>query len=238
MKNNLQIRDKFMLYILAGLGVCRAIDLAFLGGFNNFVYTRKRLYYMEGLKLIASDYLNREKIYYLTSKGYNEIERMHRTYTMNHTTYHDVEVARIATYLYLRDGISYRDILTDRQMKYVMKGSNIHRPDLVVGSIAYEYERTIKTWARLKENIRVNGRFARQVWVVPDDKTTLQDRIVKFARELHLDNVEVMTLGSVNELVVNADIKQNVLRNVAVCGERDFAQLTRRQNADVNKYLR
>lgn len=237
MKSKLQFRDIFILYILAGLGIARAFDIAILAGFTNYTYARKRLYFLMKLELIGCECLDREKIYYLTYKGYREIERMHRTYEINSTTLHDVEVARIASYLYLTHGISYMDMLTDRQMKFLMKGSKIHRPDIVVESTSYEYERTLKTWQQLRQNVKANSRFEKQVWIVPDNKKTIQERILNFAKESLIENVEVLKLSEVNDVVKNFNLKDNELRSEPILGERNYELLTQNNNSELNKYL-
>lgn len=69
MKTKLQYRDTFILYILAGFGIARAMDIAIMSGFTNYTYARKRLYYLMNLGLIGCECLDREKIYFLTSAG-------------------------------------------------------------------------------------------------------------------------------------------------------------------------
>lgn len=238
MEYKLQYRERLMLYILAALGVARIWDLTILAGYNNYKYTSNKLQYLKSLKLVSSAYLDRKVVYFLTARGYREIGRNHSAYRLNSTSQHDIEVTRIATWLYLAKGISYADLLTDRQMKYLMKGSKIHRPDIVLQNVAFEFEKTPKANARLKSNLLANKKYEKQVWVIPDDKNYLAERIKRFSRELLLDNVEVLMLGKINDVVLNADISTNKVRARAVLGERNTDILFETSDADIKKYFR
>lgn len=238
MEQILQIRDKMVLYILAGLGVCRSIDLSYLAGFNNASYLRRRLSILKKQGLIATDYLGREKIYFLTSKGYLQTERTKNSYTINSQTIHDVGVARICTYLYLTQKVAYADFITDRQLFYSMVNSGVHRPDIVLGRNCYEYERTIKNYRYIKENIRQNLKYDKQVWVVHSDSRLLK-KIPQLAEECFIDNLELITYEDIDKYVRNADLTQNVLRSTACLGERNFSIWLQKQttNKEFDSYF-
>lgn len=237
MKTEIQYRDRLIIYILAAFGLARLIDITILAGFNNYKYCSRKMKYLEGLKLVSSEYLDRQKVFYLTARGYSEIGKGKPTYKLNFSSLHDVEVCRIASYLYLKEGVSYADFLTDRQMKYMLKGSKIHRADLVLGEIAYEFEKTAKANERLKSNLRENKKYLKQIWIVPSDKEFLAERIKRFSKELMLQNVEVIMLGDINEYVLNADISQNKMRDKAVHGERNTELVLKKTNSVVSKYF-
>lgn len=238
MRERLMVRDRVILYVLAGLGIAKSLDLAFLAGFSNHAYCRKRLYILKELGFVNDSSVDREKVYFLTKEGYMETERETKGYEFNCHTFHDIAVARIATYLYISQGISYRDMLTDRQMKYFLQGTRIHRPDLVVGHTAYEYERTLKKMPQIVKNVESNTRYKKQVWIVPGFKRIIKQRLMEAAHEVHTDDFQIIDYEDILYMVTEDKLKTNELRNEPVLGERDIKQLTRpNMVGEWSKYL-
>lgn len=237
MKTEIQYRDRLILYILAAFGLARIWDITILAGFNNYKYVSQKLKFLHNLKLIESDYLNREKVFFLTARGYREIGKDNPAYKFNFSSLHDADVTRIVSWLYLTEGISYADVLSDRQMKFLLKGKNIHRADIVLGKIAYEYEKSPKQNSKLKNNIVENKKYEKQVWIVPDEKAFIANRIKKISKEVLAKNVEIKFLSEINEVVLNADLSKNKMRDKAVRGERDTDIIFQKTNKIVGKYL-
>ena len=231
---NLSYQDMLTLHILGALGVCRFREAVILSGYRAYKYGAKKLKELEDNKFIASAYIDRRKCIFLTSKGYRAIGKQKSGYKINNTTHHDVEVAMIATWLYLTKGISYADLLTDRQMKYLLVGTNIHRPDIVLESVCYEFEKTIKDKKRLLEILKENRKYEKQVWVVRE--RFLENRIKKFARDYIIQNVEVIRLDTIKEYVDGADYTDNEVRGVPVLGERNIELVKRGSNNIMDKY--
>ena len=68
MNQIIQYRDKFILYILAGLGVCRMTDISFLAGFINASHARRRVAFLIRQGLIASEYWGMRRYIILLQK--------------------------------------------------------------------------------------------------------------------------------------------------------------------------
>lgn len=236
MNQIIQYRDKFILYILAGLGVCRMTDISFLAGFINASHARRRVAFLIRQGLIASEYWGHEKIYYLTSKGYLETERLRKTYTVNANTTHDIGIARICTYLYLTKNVSYYDFMTDRQMFYRTKSSGIHRPDLVLDGVCYEYERSLKNKKLLKKNILTNTKFKSQVWIMHDENIRLKRNVEEIISSEMIENINIVSFEAINDYVLSADISKNKMRSKPCRGERDFEILLDESNYKNDKF--
>lgn len=234
MNTNLSYQDMLTLHVLGALGVCRFKEAVILSGYRAYKYGAKKLKELEDNKFIASAYIDRRKCIFLTGKGYKAIGKQKAGYKINNTTLHDVEVATIATWLYLTKGISYADLLTDRQMKYLLVGSNIHRPDIVLESVCYEFEKSIKDKKRLLEILKENRKYEKQVWIVREK--FLENRIKRFAQDNIIQNVEVIMLDTIKEYVDGADYFTNEVRAEAVLGERNIELVKRGTNNIMDKY--
>lgn len=236
--SEIQYRDRLVLFVLYAFKIATIRDLAVLTGFNNYKYAAKKFSYLESLNLIGSDYIDKKKVLYLKAKGNRLISKKSVSYKLTFSSRHDVGVATIATWIYLtsKEKVSYEDFWTDKQLKYVMRNnSDVHRPDLVLGEVAYEFERTHKDNRRLANNIKANRHYQKQIWVVEDEY--LGKRIKKLAEENIVRNVEVIMFDTIADYVNTADISENRMRDKAVLGEKKKDILFKNNNPIYEKYF-
>ena len=167
-------RDEYIFWVLSRLNIARAVDISWLCGFTDLTYTRKKLLQLVRAGFIGYYMIDGYKCYYLLNKGMSEIGKYSRIYEKSYTTYHALEVARVCTWLYITEGVSFEDCYTDKRLSVIFRNKNTHRPDIMCGKTVYEIERTVKTIDRLKKNIENNGNYERQIWLIPERKIQLK----------------------------------------------------------------
>ena len=90
---------------------------------------------------------------------------------------------------------------------------------------------------KLKNNIKANAKFSKQVWVVPNERKFIAERIRKYSKELLVQNLEIIMLDDILKVVADADISQNKLRDKPALGERNIELVQQKPNSVVNKYF-
>lgn len=147
-------------------------------------------------------YVNKPSFYSLTNKGLNAINSDQPYYSVqNDNAYHEAVIATCAAWLHLNHGIPLSDILTEREMKrqgIKFGGKERTRPDLYVPqkSLCLEYERHAKTNEKTRRKIENNAsNCEKQLWVIEDEDSALNDKILKIAEENDYGNSQIMTIS-------------------------------------------
>ena len=228
-------RDEYIFWILSRLNIARATDICWLGGFTDLTYARKKLLQLVRMGFIGFYVIDGYKCYYLLNKGMREIGKYGRIYEKSYTTYHALEVARVCTWLYITENVSFEDCFTDKRLSVLFQDKNVHRPDIMCGRNVYEVERTVKTLDRLKKNMKDNASYERQVWLTPERKIQLTKNIQLIAERNFINNVEIVSLEAVQAEIDRADIHKNVFRPKATLGENGM--LTPKTSGKLTKYF-
>ena len=231
-------RDYRLLEIMDKLRICRAAELAWLAGFSDFTFCRKKLVVLERLGLVQSVRDQQgAKCYYLTSAGLGKIGKFaSRPYEVSYTTYHALAVASVCVWLYLMEQASIFDMLVDLDLKqfFVQKA---HRPDIVLEGVAYEVELNHKPLVTLAQNIMSNEAFTRQVWLVPDERQNIARNLLA-AAETAGAVIELVPLSQVYDRIAAADIHGNEYRAPSGEDAREALRqlLASKQQNKLNKY--
>lgn len=231
-------RDYRMLEIMDKLRICRAAELAWLAGFSDVTFCRKKLAVLERLGLVQSVRDQQgAKCYFLTAAGLGKIGKFaSRPYEVSYTTHHALTVASVCVWLYLSEQASIFDMLVDLDLKQFFS-KKAHRPDIMLDSVAYEVELNHKPLATLTENIMSNETFTRQVWLVPDKPQNIARNLLAAAETAGAD-ITLVPLSQVYDRIAAADIHGNEYRAPSGEDARETLQrlLSSRQQSKLNKY--
>ncbi len=202
-------REYRMLEIIDKLRIVQALELAWLAGFTDVTFCRKKLMELVRMGLLQTvrDCLG-AKCYFLTAAGMREIGKSTgRTYEVSYTTYHALMVGRACTWLCITDRVSIFDMIVDRDMMPYFS-RKAHRPDIVLRGKAFEVELNHKPIAVLERNIVSNDIFEGQTWLVPDKPPSIGKNIQTVASRIGV-NLLTMPLSCMDERILMANIHHN-----------------------------
>ena len=201
-------REYRVLEVIDKLRIVQAEELAWLAGYTDVTFCRKKLAEMVRMGLVQTvrDCLG-SKCYFLTSAGLRELGKSARPYEVSYTTYHSLMVGRACTWLCIVNQVSIFDILVDRDMMpYFTRKA--HRPDIVLRGRAYEMELNHKPLPVLEKNIAANDAFSGQTWLVPDRPPSIGRNIKTLGARMDIDLV-TMPLSCMEDRIMMADIHRN-----------------------------
>lgn len=210
-KSMMEIKEREfrVLEIVDRLRICQAVDIAWLAGYTDYTYCRKKLGELEnsGLLQWKRDPVG-AKCYFLTRKGLNEIgKHSSRPYEVSFTTNHTLVVARICTWLHIEHGANVFNMMTDMQLRKYLFGRN-HRPDILLYGAAYEAELNHKKMGDLTANILANSRFDKQVWIIPNNKMAIARNLMTAAKAVEAE-ISILGLNQIERAVASADVHKN-----------------------------
>ena len=116
---------------------------------------------------------------------------------------HDIVVIDTAIYINQRDGIQFKEIMTEKQL-HSQDGFGVrrHRPDFIYQqdnkSICVEVELTLKAKDKLIKNIKDNFlTYDRQLWIVP----SMQSKITHILENnrVNYPNIEILEVSEVQK---------------------------------------
>lgn len=232
-------RDYRCLEIIYKLRISRATDIAWLAGYSDYTYCRKRLAVMEREGLLRTERdCKGAKCYYLTEAGLAKIGKYtSRVYEVSYTTNHALAVGDVCVWLYLTRQVSIYDMLVDIDLMSLITGK-VHRPDIVLGKSAYEVELNHKPMKKLLENIRSNEMYTCQVWIVPDERRNIA-RNLKTAAEMVGTEINIVPLSRIRECISNANIHNNQYMSPSGDARDDVRTLLQhnKNQTVIDKYL-
>lgn len=188
--------------------VCQARHIKFLAAFSSQRTCDRRL-----KKLLACEYINRQKIlygvpylYFLEAKGKLLINASTRPDKIRvEQIKHDIDVLDTAIYFHHKYGIEFSDMTTEKQLHSQDGFSNRkHRPDFAFkydnSVICVEVELSLKARQRLENNISDNfTNYDYQLWIVSDDTPKIS-RIINESKLLYPD-IKIIPLKEVKAYV-------------------------------------
>lgn len=232
----------FILEILDKVTVANIRQLMILGGYHDESVIRKRVNKLVDMGYIKSATPGKHKIYTLTQKGLNEIDKTRKPFDLSSQKLnHEEMVTEAACWLYICKGRSIYDMMFDHEQnsrkEFQKRG---HRPDIVFSMHqALEVELSAKRSHKkgqkngLEDNYNTNKRnYGSQIWIVPKNKRGIIDRLRKLAKDEKY--VTITTLEAVKEAVASYDPSTNEPRTEPVKGVP--SPLTRKNTKEVTFY--
>lgn len=204
----LKDKERQLMDALEKVTIANATQLTLLLDKISISTVRKKINELIARGYIASHQYEKTKLYYLTKKGLNEIERKHAPYEgRNILTEHFYYVTQAACWLHIKKGVPLSQMLFDRDIINHSTLRHLHHyPDIIWGNSCIEMELTSKSIPRLTGNIRNNAdSFESQIWFVPNHLTTLRKRIVNTAED-YIATIQIITVEDLNAFVSNYDL--------------------------------
>ncbi len=216
-----------LMNLLGKVEIASAKSLSILLGSKELTADRKRLAELENEKLVKSIWRGGEKAYFLTMQGIHTIDT-HIRKPFNpggYSTDHALCVARFAAFIHIIDQISAESIIFDRDMELldklkpqhgfstekVSKKTTVHAPDFAIESRCHEVELTQKNHSRLQANFLSNARyFHEQIWLVPDHLHSLQNELLRLAKDYNC-GLQLYTTSQVDQYLSAVDLKSNCI---------------------------
>ena len=230
-------REYRMLEIIDKLRIVQAVELAWLAGFTDVTFCRKKLAEMvrAGLVQTVRDALG-AKCYFLTAAGLGRIGKYNsRPYEVSYTTHHALMVGHVCTWLSIMNQASIFDMLVDQDLKPYFN-SKAHRPDIVLHGEAYGVELNHKPLSVLERNIVSNDMFSGQTWLVPDKPKNIGRNIQMVAGRMSV-YLSLLPLSCVEDRILMADIHRNkYIEPTGVDVKETIRQAKSREDYSLLKY--
>lgn len=206
-------REYFVLIIIDALRICTAEVVAWLAGYTDYSYCRKslmRLYNNGYVSIVKGN--NGKNCYFLKSKGLKSIGKYNsRVYEVSSMTNHCLEVGIVCAWLRATRKLHFSDMMLDMQLRESQSVGE-HRPDIVVGNLAFEIELNHKRKETLTRNVLSNElTYDGQVWLVPQRKANIRRSLAEIFADNVIadDSAKILCLEDIHQEICLCNIHNN-----------------------------